>query len=117
MGVGAAADTSSADVSVVVELVGGAAGGIVAVDGGIVPVPVVPCWVVTVVELEGELGVVTVIELDGELGVVTVVVVEPLEGTVLDVVPLVAPADVLSAMDALARVVVAIMVALTIKSL
>lgn len=101
---------------VVVDVVGGVAGGIGAVEG-VVPIPVVPGWGVTVAELDGELGVVTVNVEGGELGVVTVVVLELLEGTVLDVVPLVAPVDVLSANEALARVVVASMVALTIKSL
>jgi hypothetical protein len=97
-GMGAAADTSSAEVTVVVD-VGGTLGGIVVGDG---VVPVVPCCVVTVVDVGGELGVVTVVVV--------------LDGTASDVVFDV-PLGVLSANETPATVVVASMAALTIKSL
>ncbi len=100
-GIVAAADTSSAEVVVVVD-VGGMFGGKVVEVVEVVDVPVVgaPGCVVTVVVVGGELGVVTV-------------VVEPPDGIVVLDVPL----GVLSANDAPAKVVVASSVALTSQSL
>ena len=120
-GVGAAADTSSAEVMVVVEVgcVGGGIGtvGVVGVVDGADDVVVV---LVVVVELGVPCGVAVVaVDVDVDVGGVVILgmvelppAVEPDGEVPFGVAPCVGVAN-----DALARVVVANMAALTIKSL